>query len=223
MLAPDEVLLLRAEHARRRLGRGPGAYRAPGRCRQPPGGPDLRHRRDDRRAQLRPHLRRRRRHAPEPAETQGRHAGRAVRARRQDRLLQDREDPQGPELGPDPAVAPDRGRRQRQGRGVPHRHRRQAHRQAARHVRGARQHGREAGDSEGQRRRPRRRGAARSSSSRSQRRTSSIITTGSRGTSRRSPRPRTGKVGYIHIPNMGVDGAQRVRQAFLSRSSARRP
>ena len=86
VLAPDEGLLLRSRHARRRLAGHEGALRA----RSPP--------RSDHRADLtyvigemigelidRPHVRRRRRDA-RAAEGQGRNARRPVRARREDRL-----------------------------------------------------------------------------------------------------------------------------------------
>ncbi len=192
MLAADEGVLLRPEHARRRLGRPPPALQAAGRGGQPPGRPDLRHRRAHRRAQRRPHLRRRRRYAGR-AEGQGRDARGQVRARRQDRLLPDRQDPQGPELGPRPALAPDRDRRQRQGRGVHRRRRRPAPRQGREPRRAPLQHGRQTGHPQGRGRRRTARAPATSSSSPSRRRTPSITTTGSRATSPRSTRPRAAR------------------------------
>ena len=44
---------------------------------------------------------------------------------------------------------------------------------------------------------------------------SSTTTTGSRGTSRRSSEATGGKVGYLHVPDMQHDRPQRVRQALL--------
>ncbi len=101
--------------------------------------------------------------------------------------------PQGPELGPGAALAPDRGRRQRPGRGVHRRRRRPAARRVDRHLRGPLQQGRPAGHPQGRGRRPTARAAATSSSSPSRPRTPSITTTGSRATSPRSTRPRAAR------------------------------
>ena len=221
MLAADEGVLLRPEHARRRLGRPPAALQAAGRGGQPPGRPDLRHRRAHRRAQRRPHLRRRRRHAGR-AEGQGRDARGQVRARRQDRLFQDRQDPQGPELGPRPALAPDRDRRQRQGRGVPRRRQRPAPRQGRRPRRAPLQQGRKqvtlkvsaAPDGKGdprRRRRPHRDGER------------PLLPRLGRGQHRQG-RQGHGRQGRLHPhPEHGRRGPERVRQALLSPAAQEGP
>ncbi len=82
VLAADARLLLRPEHARRRLAGDAATLRAAGRARQAPGRPDLRHRRDDRRAERRPRLRRRRRAARRPRRCNDGPARGGARARR---------------------------------------------------------------------------------------------------------------------------------------------
>ncbi len=79
-LAAGARLLLRPRHARRRLEGGSRQVCPAGEVRQPPRRPDVHHRRDDRRAGLRPLLRRRRR-LPAPGPDRDRTARRRVEAR----------------------------------------------------------------------------------------------------------------------------------------------
>ena len=79
-------------------------------ARQPPGRSDLRHRRDDRRAERRPRLRRRRRHAEVEAHAAGPARGRAASATRRPGYFQIAKILHGRQLGPDAALAADRDR-----------------------------------------------------------------------------------------------------------------
>ncbi|MCK7500682.1 MAG: hypothetical protein MZW92_68555 [Comamonadaceae bacterium] len=120
-------------------------------ARQPPGRPDLRHRRDDRRAQRRPRLRRRRRPAARRAQVQIGLLGARARARRRDRRsIRIAKILKGQNWDRGAALAADRDRRQRQGRRLhPRPSTAGPPRETDGHLRGARRHGRQAGDAAG--------------------------------------------------------------------------
>ncbi len=103
------------------------ALQAAGRGRQPPGRPDLRHRRDDRRAQRPATPTSAAARCPPPPKVKVGMLGAQFERDAKTGYLPDRQDPQGPELGPEPALAADRDRRQRQGRRVHPRRQRPRH------------------------------------------------------------------------------------------------
>ncbi len=109
-----------------RLGGDEKTLRTPGRGGRSPSRSDLCHRRVDRRAQLWPYLRRWGRPA-EGHQSEAGNAGRSIRARPEIRLLQDRQDPQRPELGQHATLTAHRARSQHQRRGILDRHQRKGH------------------------------------------------------------------------------------------------
>ena len=198
------------------------SLRAAAALRESPRRPDVRHRRDDRRAEHRPRLRRRRRLSEAAA-----HLAPACWARRSSatrpraitasaRILKGQN--WDPKLR---SPLTEIGVNVKRGRLHPGR-RRPADQRDEEHLRGAGRYGRQAGHAARQLRAARPTAATRPWSCRPPTSARCITSNWVQGNIDRVSKATGGKVAYLHIPDMGPEGHQRVHQATTSRRRTRK-